>query len=83
VWWRLLASALAPAFTSASTLLGVARLGFEGQLVEVDLTAELPAAPPGASSQGAASQQARDQAGGPVLQRADPQPVDRSPDGGR
>jgi hypothetical protein len=31
------------AFTTASTLLGVARLGFAGQLVEVDLTAVLPA----------------------------------------
>ncbi len=41
VWARLLASPLAPAFTSASTLLGVAQLGFAGQLVEVDLTAAL------------------------------------------
>jgi enamine deaminase RidA (YjgF/YER057c/UK114 family) len=40
--WRLLnASPLAPAFTSASTLLGVASLGYEGQLVEIDLTAAL------------------------------------------
>jgi len=44
VWQRLLASPLAPAFTSASTLLGVAQLGFPGQLVEVDLTAALPPA---------------------------------------
>ena len=29
------------AFTTASTLLGVTRLGFSGQLVEVDLTAAL------------------------------------------
>ncbi|MEU2668283.1 Rid family hydrolase [Streptomyces sp. NPDC007164] len=42
-WHRLIGSALGPAFTSASTLLGVARLGFTGQLVEVDLTAALPA----------------------------------------
>ncbi|MEV1167189.1 RidA family protein [Nonomuraea sp. NPDC049784] len=40
-WRRLMGSALAPAFTTASTLLGVAQLGFEGQLVEVDLTAAL------------------------------------------
>lgn len=40
--WRLLnASPLAPAFTSAGTLLGVASLGCQGQLVEVDLTAAL------------------------------------------
>src|SRR5688572_18477158 len=44
VWRRLLASALAPAFTTASTLLGVARLGFPGQLVELDVTASLDAA---------------------------------------
>lgn len=43
-WQRLTASALGPAFTTASTLLGVARLGFPGQLVEVDLTAALPQA---------------------------------------
>lgn len=42
VWNRLTASALAPAFSTASTLLGVAALGFTGQLVEVDLTAALP-----------------------------------------
>jgi enamine deaminase RidA (YjgF/YER057c/UK114 family) len=42
VWRRLLDSALAPAFTSASTLLGVSRLGFPGQLVELDVTAALP-----------------------------------------
>ncbi|GAA4682857.1 RidA family protein [Phytohabitans rumicis] len=41
VWDRFLASPLAPAFTSASTLLGVARLGFTGQLVELDVTAAL------------------------------------------
>jgi enamine deaminase RidA (YjgF/YER057c/UK114 family) len=42
VWDRLMASALAPAFTTASTLLGVAALGYRGQLVEIDLTAALP-----------------------------------------
>jgi enamine deaminase RidA (YjgF/YER057c/UK114 family) len=42
VWDRLLASELAPAFTTASTLLGVAALGYKGQLIEVDLTAALP-----------------------------------------
>lgn len=41
VWDRLTASPLAPAFTSASTLLGVAALGYTGQLIEIDLTAEL------------------------------------------
>lgn len=35
------ASAIAAAFTTAGTLLGVARLGFRGQLVELDLTAAL------------------------------------------
>jgi enamine deaminase RidA (YjgF/YER057c/UK114 family) len=42
VWRRLLASPLATAFTTASTLLGVAQLGFTGQLVELDVTAALP-----------------------------------------
>lgn len=41
-WARLMASALTPAFTTASTLLGVTQLGFAGQLVEIDLTAALP-----------------------------------------
>ena len=41
VWRRLNDSELAPAFSSASTLLGVASLGFTGQLVELDLTAAL------------------------------------------
>ena len=40
-WRQLTASPLAPAFTSASTLLGVAQLGYSGQLIEVDLTAAL------------------------------------------
>ncbi len=48
-WQRLTTSAIGPAFTSASTLLGVAQLGFPGQLVEVDLTAALPQ-PPGKGS---------------------------------
>jgi enamine deaminase RidA (YjgF/YER057c/UK114 family) len=39
VWRQLTASELGPAFASASTLLGVAQLGFTGQLVELDLTA--------------------------------------------
>jgi len=42
VWRQLNASPLAAAFTTASTLLGVASLGYRGQLVEVDLTAALP-----------------------------------------
>ena len=41
-WRRLTGSVIGPAFTSASTLLGVAQLGFSGQLIEVDLTAALP-----------------------------------------
>lgn len=41
-WDRLVQSPIGAAFTTASTLLGVARLGFTGQLVEVDLTAALP-----------------------------------------
>jgi enamine deaminase RidA (YjgF/YER057c/UK114 family) len=42
VWSALRASAVAAAFGSASTLLGVAQLGYPGQLVEVDVTASLP-----------------------------------------
>lgn len=41
-WHRLADSVIGPALTTASTLLGVAQLGFHGQLVEVDLTAALP-----------------------------------------
>jgi enamine deaminase RidA (YjgF/YER057c/UK114 family) len=41
VWAQLNESPLAPAFTTASTLLGVAQLGFTGQLVEIDVTAAL------------------------------------------
>lgn len=42
VWERFMASTLHDAFTTASTLVGVAALGYEGQRVEVDLTAVLP-----------------------------------------
>jgi enamine deaminase RidA (YjgF/YER057c/UK114 family) len=42
VWQRLMASDLAPAFGTASTLLGVAALGYRDQLIEIDLTAALP-----------------------------------------
>ncbi len=42
VWSVLLDSPIAEAFRSASTLLGVAQLGFTGQLVEIDVTAALP-----------------------------------------
>ncbi len=41
VWDRLTASEIGPAFTTASTLLGVAQLGYAGQLVELDVTAAL------------------------------------------
>jgi enamine deaminase RidA (YjgF/YER057c/UK114 family) len=41
VWDRLTESAIGAAFTSASTLLGVAQLGYPGQLVELDVTAAL------------------------------------------
>ncbi|MFD3534926.1 RidA family protein [Streptomyces sp. NPDC058664] len=41
-WRRLTGSGLGPAFTTASTLLGVAQLGYPGQLIEVDLTVALP-----------------------------------------
>jgi enamine deaminase RidA (YjgF/YER057c/UK114 family) len=40
-WRRLTGSVIGAAFTTASTLLGVAQLGFSGQLIEVDLTAAL------------------------------------------
>jgi enamine deaminase RidA (YjgF/YER057c/UK114 family) len=42
VWHQLTESDLAPAFTTASTLLGVAALGYRNQLIEIDLTAALP-----------------------------------------
>jgi enamine deaminase RidA (YjgF/YER057c/UK114 family) len=41
VWTRLRESELADALTTASTLVGVAQLGYPGQLVEIDLTAIL------------------------------------------
>ena len=41
VWTRLRESELADALTTASTLVGVARLGYPGQLVELDVTAAL------------------------------------------
>lgn len=40
-WTRLTGSPIGAAFTTASTLLGVAQLGFPGQLIEVDITAAL------------------------------------------
>jgi enamine deaminase RidA (YjgF/YER057c/UK114 family) len=43
VWDRLTVSPLSAAFTTASTLVGVAALGYRDQLVELDLTAALPA----------------------------------------
>jgi enamine deaminase RidA (YjgF/YER057c/UK114 family) len=42
VWTKLRASVIAEAFTAAATLLGVAQLGFPGQLVEIDVTAVAP-----------------------------------------
>jgi enamine deaminase RidA (YjgF/YER057c/UK114 family) len=42
VWRRFAASALAEAFTSASTIVGVNVLAYPGQLVELDVTAALP-----------------------------------------
>jgi hypothetical protein len=50
VWDTLNSTALGPAFGTASTLLGVTRLGFTGQLVELDLTAALPDRAPGRTS---------------------------------
>jgi enamine deaminase RidA (YjgF/YER057c/UK114 family) len=42
VWATLRSSVISEAFSSASTLLGVAQLGFPGQLVEIDVTAVAP-----------------------------------------
>lgn len=42
VWQQFTSSGIGPAFRSAATLLGVAQLGFPGQLVELDLTAAVP-----------------------------------------
>ncbi|MGV9296313.1 RidA family protein [Amycolatopsis sp. NPDC003676] len=41
VWERFVKSPIAAAFTTASTLVGVACLGYRGQLVELDVTAAL------------------------------------------
>ena len=41
VWDRLVESEIGAAFTSASTLVGVAQLGYPEQLVELDVTAAL------------------------------------------
>jgi enamine deaminase RidA (YjgF/YER057c/UK114 family) len=46
VWTALRSSPIAGALSTASTLLGVTQLGFPGQLVEIDVTAALPAATP-------------------------------------
>ena len=43
VWTRLRETALAEALSTACTLVGVAQLGYPGQLVELDLTASLSA----------------------------------------
>jgi enamine deaminase RidA (YjgF/YER057c/UK114 family) len=43
VWTILRNSAIAPALSTASTLLGVSQLGYPGQLVEIDVTAILTA----------------------------------------
>jgi enamine deaminase RidA (YjgF/YER057c/UK114 family) len=42
LWKRLRTSAVGPALTSASTVIGVSALGYRDQLVELDLTATLP-----------------------------------------
>jgi len=39
VWTMLRNSTIAPALSTASTLLGVSQLGYPGQLVEIDVTA--------------------------------------------
>jgi enamine deaminase RidA (YjgF/YER057c/UK114 family) len=39
VWRRFTESRLGPAFSTASTLVGVTALGYQGQLVELDVTA--------------------------------------------
>ena len=41
VWSLLIESALGPAFSTASTLLGVTQLGYPGQRIEIELTAAL------------------------------------------
>jgi enamine deaminase RidA (YjgF/YER057c/UK114 family) len=42
VWTALSRSEVGAALSTASTLIGVAQLGYPGQLVEVDITAALP-----------------------------------------
>ena len=42
-WRQLMGSPLREAFTTAATLLGVAQLGFSGQLIEIELTAAFSA----------------------------------------
>ena len=42
VWNRFTTSTLGAAFSTASTLVGVAQLGYEAQRVELDVTAALP-----------------------------------------
>jgi enamine deaminase RidA (YjgF/YER057c/UK114 family) len=42
VWTALTRSEVGAALSTASTLLGVAQLGYPGQLVEVDITAAMP-----------------------------------------
>ncbi|WP_252442088.1 RidA family protein [Pseudonocardia humida] len=51
-WHRFAGSEIGAAFTSASTLLGVAVLGFPDQLVELEMTAALSAPGPAAPSAG-------------------------------
>jgi hypothetical protein len=46
VWRILRESPIAEALESASTLLGVAQLGYPGQLVEIDVTAALSGSGP-------------------------------------
>ena len=41
VWDRFISSSIGAAFTTASTLIGVTSLGYDDQLVELDLTAAL------------------------------------------
>jgi enamine deaminase RidA (YjgF/YER057c/UK114 family) len=41
-WRQFHTTDLAPAFSTASTLIGLAQLGFPGQLVELDLIASIP-----------------------------------------
>ncbi len=47
VWRELLASELGAALRAPATLVGVAELGYPGQLVEIECTAAVPAGPSG------------------------------------